>query len=224
MLDAQLVGALGEEPYADKVRTKQQLPRRIEKDQRSRRQHQQAEGQNQRRQIKAGLRDIEVTSFVSPKWVPQMSDNAEVMAGIRRQPGVRYSVLVPNMKGLEGALASRPDEIAGYRGLGWGKLDPAGLGSLAVFDPIAGFAWAQAAARAWSSDAQIESVYLEGVRADGTLDLTAGGRSADYRFVSPGQLFAPGMKLALGLALWALVATWVLRFGRGELAQGPGGR
>ena len=59
----------------------------------------------------AGLREIEVTSFVSPKWVPQMADNAEVMAGLRRRPGVRYSVLVPNMKGFEAALASKPDEI-----------------------------------------------------------------------------------------------------------------
>ncbi|MCM5678513.1 hydroxymethylglutaryl-CoA lyase [Schlegelella sp. S2-27] len=59
----------------------------------------------------AGLREIEVTSFVSPKWVPQMADNAEVMAGLQRQPGVRYSVLTPNMKGFEAALPSRPDEI-----------------------------------------------------------------------------------------------------------------
>jgi hydroxymethylglutaryl-CoA lyase len=59
----------------------------------------------------AGLKEIEVTSFVSPKWVPQMADAAEVMAGIRRQPGVRYSVLTPNMKGFEAALASKPDEI-----------------------------------------------------------------------------------------------------------------
>jgi hydroxymethylglutaryl-CoA lyase len=59
----------------------------------------------------AGLREIEVTSFVSPKWVPQMGDNAEVMAGIERRPGVRYSVLTPNMKGFEAAVASRPDEI-----------------------------------------------------------------------------------------------------------------
>jgi len=59
----------------------------------------------------AGLKEIEVTSFVSPKWVPQMADNAEVMAGIRRRADVRYSVLVPNMKGFEAALASKPDEI-----------------------------------------------------------------------------------------------------------------
>ncbi len=59
----------------------------------------------------AGLKEIEVTSFVSPKWVPQMGDNAEVMAGIQRKDGVRYSVLTPNMKGFEAALASKPDEI-----------------------------------------------------------------------------------------------------------------
>ena len=59
----------------------------------------------------AGVREIEVTSFVSPKWVPQMADNAQVMAGLQRVSGVRYSVLVPNLKGFEAALASRPDEI-----------------------------------------------------------------------------------------------------------------
>src|SRR6188768_4428363 len=59
----------------------------------------------------AGLTEIEVTSFVSPKWVPQMADNAEVMAGIQRKPGVRYSVLTPNMKGFEAAVESKPDEI-----------------------------------------------------------------------------------------------------------------
>ena len=59
----------------------------------------------------AGLKEIEVTSFVSPKWVPQMADNAEVMAGITRLPGVRYSVLTPNLQGFEAALKCRPDEI-----------------------------------------------------------------------------------------------------------------
>jgi hydroxymethylglutaryl-CoA lyase len=59
----------------------------------------------------AGLKEIEVTSFVSPKWVPQMGDNAEVMAGIQRQPGVRYSVLTPNLQGYQAAALTRPDEI-----------------------------------------------------------------------------------------------------------------
>jgi hydroxymethylglutaryl-CoA lyase len=59
----------------------------------------------------AGCTAIEVTSFVSPKWVPQLADAAQVMAGIRRSAGVTYSVLVPNLHGLRGALAARADEI-----------------------------------------------------------------------------------------------------------------
>jgi hydroxymethylglutaryl-CoA lyase len=59
----------------------------------------------------AGLKEIEVTSFVSPKWVPQMADNAQVMAGVQRKAGVRYSVLTPNMQGFEAALLCKPDEI-----------------------------------------------------------------------------------------------------------------
>jgi hydroxymethylglutaryl-CoA lyase len=59
----------------------------------------------------AGLQEIEVTSFVSPKWVPQMADNAQVMAGITRMPGARYSVLTPNLQGFEAALKCQPDEI-----------------------------------------------------------------------------------------------------------------
>lgn len=60
----------------------------------------------------AGLPAIETTSFVSPKWVPQMADNVQVMAGIKRRPGVSYPVLVPNMKGLEAALAAGARELA----------------------------------------------------------------------------------------------------------------
>jgi len=59
-----------------------------------------------------GFRRIEATSFVSPKWVPQLADGAEVMAGIRRRPGVSYSALAPNMKGYEAARAARADEVA----------------------------------------------------------------------------------------------------------------
>ena len=59
----------------------------------------------------AGLKEIEVTSYVSPKWVPQMADNHAVMQGMNRVAGVRYSVLTPNLKGYEAAVADRPDEI-----------------------------------------------------------------------------------------------------------------
>ena len=59
----------------------------------------------------AGFQNIEAASFVSPKWVPQMATSAEVMAGITRKPGVVYSVLTPNMKGFEAALAAGADEV-----------------------------------------------------------------------------------------------------------------
>jgi hydroxymethylglutaryl-CoA lyase len=60
----------------------------------------------------AGFRRIEVASFVSPKWVPQMADGAEVLAGLTRAEGVRYAALTPNMKGYERAVAAGVDEIA----------------------------------------------------------------------------------------------------------------
>ena len=60
----------------------------------------------------AGFKTIESGSFVSPKWVPRMADTAEVMAGITRRDGVSYPVLVPNMKGLEAAIAAAVGEIA----------------------------------------------------------------------------------------------------------------
>ena len=60
----------------------------------------------------SGLSVIEAGAFVSPKWVPQMADSAEVLAGIQRLPGRRYPVLVPNLKGYEAAAAAQTDEIA----------------------------------------------------------------------------------------------------------------
>jgi hydroxymethylglutaryl-CoA lyase len=59
----------------------------------------------------AGIRHIEATSFVSPKWVPQLADAAEVMQRIRRKPGTVYAALVPNTRGFAGALAAKVDEI-----------------------------------------------------------------------------------------------------------------
>lgn len=81
--------------------------------------------QNEKRQIpteekialvdclsKAGFKRIEVASFVSPKWVPQMADSDEVLSGITRGQGIRYAALTPNMKGLERAIEARADEVA----------------------------------------------------------------------------------------------------------------
>ncbi|WP_282158161.1 hydroxymethylglutaryl-CoA lyase [Shimia thalassica] len=61
---------------------------------------------------RAGFKRIEVASFVSPKWVPQMADSGEVLAGITRASGVSYAALTPNMRGFEGAVAAQADEIA----------------------------------------------------------------------------------------------------------------
>lgn len=60
----------------------------------------------------AGLRRIEVTSFVSPRWIPQLADHAEVARGVPKRPGVVYSALVPNRRGLENALSTGLEEIA----------------------------------------------------------------------------------------------------------------
>ncbi len=60
----------------------------------------------------AGLKAIEATAFVSPKWTPQMADHTEVLEGIRRRPGVSYPVLTPNLKGFEAALAAGANEVA----------------------------------------------------------------------------------------------------------------
>src|SRR5437879_11048425 len=60
----------------------------------------------------ANLPVIEVSAFVSPKWVPQMADAADVFAGITRRPGTRYTALVPNLAGLDRAIAARIDEVA----------------------------------------------------------------------------------------------------------------
>jgi hydroxymethylglutaryl-CoA lyase len=59
----------------------------------------------------AGITHIEATSFVSPKWVPQLADAADVMRQIARQPGTTYSALVPNTKGFESALSAKVDEV-----------------------------------------------------------------------------------------------------------------
>lgn len=61
---------------------------------------------------RTGLRRIEVASFVSPKWVPQMADSGDVLAGIQRVPGIRYAALTPNLRGYEDARAAKADEIA----------------------------------------------------------------------------------------------------------------
>lgn len=87
-----------------------------------------------------GFSRIEVTSFVSPKWVPQMADAAQVMAGITRHPGIRYAVLTPNFKGFEGALKAKADEIAVFasasEGFSRANINASIAESLERFQPV----------------------------------------------------------------------------------------
>ena len=87
-----------------------------------------------------GFSHIEVTSFVSPKWVPQMADAAEVLAGITRKAGVSYAALTPNMRGYEGARAARADEVAIFgsasEGFSQANINCSIEESLARFEPI----------------------------------------------------------------------------------------
>ncbi|MEM1275697.1 MAG: hydroxymethylglutaryl-CoA lyase [Pseudomonadota bacterium] len=87
-----------------------------------------------------GFRKIEVTSFVSPKWVPQMADATEVMTGITRREGVSYAVLTPNMRGYEAARAAGADEIAIFgsasEGFSQHNINCSVAESFARFEPI----------------------------------------------------------------------------------------
>lgn len=90
---------------------------------------------------RAGFRRIEVASFVSPKWVPQMADSGAVLAGISRVPGVRYAALAPNLRGFEAAVAARADEVAIFgsasEGFSRANLNCSIDESLARFMPVA---------------------------------------------------------------------------------------
>lgn len=87
-----------------------------------------------------GFAKIEVASFVSPRWVPQMADGAEVLAGIDRHPDITYAALTPNMRGFEAALAAGADEIAVFasasEGFSRANINCSIAESFIRFDPI----------------------------------------------------------------------------------------
>lgn len=89
----------------------------------------------------AGFPNIEAVSFVSPKWVPQMADGAEVMAGIQRRPGAIYSALTPNLRGFEAALAAGVDEVvifgAASEAFSQKNINCSIVESIARFEPVA---------------------------------------------------------------------------------------
>ena len=90
---------------------------------------------------RAGFRNVEAASFVSPKWVPQMADGADVMAGIERRAGTVYSVLTPNLKGFENAVAARADEVvifgAASEAFSQRNINCSIAESIARFEPVA---------------------------------------------------------------------------------------
>lgn len=90
---------------------------------------------------RAGFRRIEVASFVSPKWVPQMADSAQVMAQMTRRPGVKYAALTPNMQGYSAAVAAGADEVAIFasasEGFSKANLNATIAESLERFGPVA---------------------------------------------------------------------------------------
>lgn len=91
-----------------------------------------------------GFRRIEVASFVSPKWVPQMADSGAVLSGITRRSGVRYAALTPNLKGYQAALAAKADEVAIFasasEGFNRANLNCSIMESIERFRPIIGVA------------------------------------------------------------------------------------
>lgn len=93
------------------------------------------------RLAQAGFANVETTSFVSPKWVPQMADNAQVMAAIERRPGTLYSVLAPNMRGFDAALAAGADEVvifgAASEAFSQANINCSIAESIARFEPVA---------------------------------------------------------------------------------------
>ena len=89
---------------------------------------------------KAGFRRIEIASFVSPKWVPQMATSAEVLAGIARHNNINYAALTPNIRGLEGALDAKADEVAIFgsasEGFSKANINASIAESLERFEPV----------------------------------------------------------------------------------------
>ena len=123
----------------------------------------------------AGFPNIEVASFVSPKWVPQMADGAQVMAAIRRRPGTIYSALTPNMKGLEGALAAGADEVvifgAASEAFSQKNINCSIAESMARFEPVAAAAKAKGVRLRASVSCALGCPYQGEVPVDAVVDV-----------------------------------------------------
>ena len=168
---------------------------------------------------RCGFAGIEVTSFVSPRWVPQMADGAQVMARIARQPGVRYSVLVPNLKGLEAALPTRPDEIvvfaAASEAFSQKNINCSIAESIERFAPVCAQALAQGIAVRGSISCALGCPYQGEVKPEAVRDVAQRLKAIGVAHVGVADTIGTGTPRAVQAAMEAALGVF-------ELAQVSG--
>ncbi|MEM8849004.1 MAG: hydroxymethylglutaryl-CoA lyase [Pseudomonadota bacterium] len=162
---------------------------------------------------RAGFRRIEVASFVSPKWVPQMADSAEVLAAIKRAPGVSYAALTPNMRGYDGARAAAVDEVAIFasasEGFSRANLNATIAESLERFAPIAAAAAADGVPVRGYVSCVVECPYDGPVRPDAVARVVAALRDLGCYEISLGDTIGRGRPEAVDAMLDAVLAEMV---------------
>ena len=167
----------------------------------------------------AGCREIEVTSYVSPKWVPQMADNHAVMQALQRRPGVRYSVLVPNLKGLEAALPTRPDEIvvfaAASEAFSQKNINCSIAESIERFAPVCAQALAQGIAVRGSISCALGCPYQGEVKPEAVRDVAQRLKAIGVAHVGVADTIGTGTPRAVQAAMEAALGVF-------ELAQVSG--
>ena len=158
-----------------------------------------------------GLTRIEATSFVSPKWVPQMGDAAQVMAGIRREPGIRYAVLTPNLRGFEAAREAGADEVAIFASASEGfsakNINCSIAESLTRFAPVAEAARAAGLHLRGYVSCVVECPYDGPVAPEAVASVTAALLEAGCYEVSLGDTIGRGTPDAVDRLLAHLTAT-----------------
>ncbi|MCR8546276.1 hydroxymethylglutaryl-CoA lyase [Salipiger sp. P9] len=158
---------------------------------------------------RAGFRRIECASFVSPKWVPQMADSAEVLAGIARVPGVSYAALTPNMKGFEAAMAAGADEVAIFgaasEGFSRANINATIAESLERFRPVAEAARARGVKVRGYISCVVECPYDGAVAPEAVARVAAALREMGCYEISLGDTIGRGTAEAVDAMLGAVL-------------------
>ena len=157
----------------------------------------------------SGLSHIECASFVSPKWVPQMADSAQVLAGIMRNAGVRYAALVPNAKGLQAAVAAQADEVAVFasasEGFSRANINVGIADSLNRFRPIVAEAQRKGLSVRGYVSCVIACPYDGPIAPEAVADVTQALLDMGCREVSLGDTIGAGTPDSLGKLLTELL-------------------